>query len=105
LNYRTANGWYGNVNVTYYGKNNSLNVNPFLVLGATIRAPLMPGLSFQITGDNLTNQYSNVWPAFGSGNPIPLANGQFASTQANVYYARTVRFLLTKTFGEGATTP
>lgn len=105
LNYRTANGWYGNVNVTYYGKNNSLNVNPFLVLGATIRAPIMPGLSFQITGDNLTNQYSNVWPAFGSGNSIPLANGQFASTQANVYYARTVRFLLTKSFGEGATAP
>jgi hypothetical protein len=105
LSYRTTNGWYGNVNVTYYGKNNSLNLNPFTVLGATIRAPLMQGMSFQISGDNLTNTYSNVWPAFGSGNPIPLANGQFAATQANTLYPRTIRFLLTKEFGAGSTTP
>jgi hypothetical protein len=103
LSYRTHNGWYGNVNLTYYGPNNSLNVPAFTVLGATLRAPLLPGLTFQVSGDNLTNQYGNVWPAFGAGNPIPLANGLSAATQQNVYFPRTVRFLLTKSFGSGAT--
>jgi hypothetical protein len=101
LSYRTHNGWYGNVNLTYYGKNNSLNLNPFTILGATLRAPLLPGMSFQVSGDNLTSQYSNPWPVFGAGNPIPLANGQFAATQQNVLYPRTIRFLLTKAFGTG----
>lgn len=105
LNYRTRNGWYGNFNATYYGKNNSLNQNPFFVLGATLRAPIVPGLTFQISGDNLTNQYASVWPVFGAGNPIPLVNGQFAATQQNVLYARTIRFVLTKEFGTGSTTP
>jgi outer membrane receptor protein involved in Fe transport len=103
LNYRTRNGWYGNVNLTYYGPNNSLNAPAFTVLGATLRAPLIPGMTLQISGDNLTNQHSNVWPAFGSGLPIALANGQFAATQANVYFPRTVRFVLTKTFGAAST--
>ena len=105
VNWRSHNGWYANANLTYYGKNNSLNRNPFTILGATLRAPLLPGVSFQISGDNLTDQYSNVWPAFGSGNPVPLANGQLAATQANVLWPRTIRFTLTKTFGEGVTTP
>ena len=105
LNYRTHNNWYGNVNLTYYGKNNALNRDPFFVLGATLRAPILPGMSFEISGDNLTNQDSSVWPVFGVGNPIPLANGQFAATQQNVLYPRTIRFLLTKEFGAGATTP
>ena len=105
LNYRTLNGWYANVNGTYYGKNNSLNEPPFIVVGASLRVPIIQDLSFQVSGDNLTNMYSNVWGAFGAGVPIPLANGQFAATQANVLYPRTIRFLLTKTFGEGATNP
>lgn len=105
LDYRTRNGWYGNVNATYYGKNNSLNVQPFVIIGATLRVPLIQNMSFQISGDNLSNQYSSFWPSFGSGIPIPLADGRFAATQANVYPPRTFRFLLTKTFGEGATAP
>lgn len=106
LNYRTAHGWYGNVNLTYYGSNNSLNEPAFFTIGATLRAPIVNGISLQISGDNLNNMYSNVWPAFGAGVPIPLANGQFAATQANVLYPRTVRFMLTKSFGAGtATTP
>ena len=103
LNYRTANGWYANANLTYYGPNNSLNEPAFAALGATLRVPLMQNMSFQISGDNLTNKYSGVWPNYGAGVPIPLVNGQFAATQANVFYPRTIRFLLTKQFGAGVT--
>jgi hypothetical protein len=103
LNYRTQNGWYGNVNLTYYGHNNSLNEPAFTVLGATVRAPLGNGMSFQISGDNLTNKYSAIWPTYGTGVPIPLANGDFAATQANVLFPRTVRFVFTKSFGPGST--
>lgn len=101
LNYRVR-GWYGNVNATYYGSNNSLNEPAFAVYGATLRAPLASGLSLQVSGDNLGNKYADLWPAFGAGVAVPLANGQLAATQANVLPARTFRVLLTKTFGPGA---
>jgi outer membrane receptor protein involved in Fe transport len=101
LNYRTGNGWYGNVNLTYYGKNNSLYEPAFTTLGATVRAPLGNGLTFQISGDNLTDKYSDIWPSYGTGVQIPLANGQLAATQANVLYPRTIRFTFTKSFGSG----
>lgn len=103
INYRTRTGWYGNVNLTYYGPNNSLFVPPFVTLGATLRAPIAPGMTFQISGDNLTNRYSDIWPSYGTGVPILLANGAFAATQANVRAPRTIRFFLTKSFGDGAT--
>lgn len=106
VSYRTLNGWYGNANLTYYGPNNSLFVPAFVTLGATLRAPIgVSGMTFQISGDNLTNRYANVWPSYGTGLPITLANGQLAATQANSLYPRTIRFTLTKTFGEGTTTP
>ncbi len=117
VNYRTTNGWYGNVNWTYYGHNNSLNQPAFGILGATVRAPLGNGVSLQISGDNLTNQFANVWPVFGGGVPIPLAGGPYtiksngqtitvpaqAATQANVLPPSTIRFIFTKAFGPGAT--
>ncbi len=113
LSDRTLNGWYGAVNLTYYGPNNSLNEPAFTVLGASIRAPLGNGVTFQISGDNLTNKYTGIWPVYGAssnlpsagsaGVPIPLANGSFAATQANVFSPRTFRFLVTKSFGQGAT--
>ncbi|HET9096630.1 MAG TPA: TonB-dependent receptor [Candidatus Baltobacteraceae bacterium] len=105
VNYRTHNGWYANANLTYYGPNNSMFVPAFTTLGATLRAPLVNGLSFQISGDNLTDKYANIWPSYGTGIPVQLANGTFAATQANTLYPRTIRFTLTKTFGQGAPTP
>lgn len=104
LTYRTREGWYGNVNLTYYGPNNSLFVPAFVSLGATLRAPIKDGLTFQVTGDNLTNKYANVWPSYGTGLPVVLANGQLAATQANTLYPRTIRFLLTKSIGAGTPT-
>lgn len=103
LNWRTLSGWYGSVNMTYYGNNNSLNQHAFTVLAATLRAPLGNNLSFQVSGDNLTNQYTGIWPVFGGGLFTPLATGQFAATQANLLPSRTFRFLLTKKFGTGNT--
>ncbi|MFN2448344.1 MAG: TonB-dependent receptor domain-containing protein [Candidatus Baltobacteraceae bacterium] len=101
LNWRSGSGMYANVNLTYFGKNNSLNVPAFTTLGATLRVPLESGLSFQISGDNLTNKYSTFWPQYGSGLPIALANGQSAATQANVLGPSTIRFFITKSFGAG----
>lgn len=102
LNYQTANGWYANVNLTYLGKNNALNVPAFGTLGATLRAPLGNGTSFQVSGDNLTGKYTSFWPQYGSGVLIPLANGQSAASQANVLGPRTIRFVLTRSFGQGS---
>jgi hypothetical protein len=112
LNWRAVSGWYANVGVTYYGKNNSLNRPPFTILSASLRAPLSNGLTFQVSGDNLTNQYPGLWPVFGGGVPLslqgPLADSKgnplpaFAATQANVLGPSTVRFVLTKSFGQGA---
>lgn len=103
LNWRSLSGWYGNVNLTYYGHNNSLNEPAFTVLAASLRAPLGNGLSLQVSGDNLSNQYTGVWPVFGGGLFVPLATGQSAATMANILTARTFRFSLTKKFGAGAT--
>jgi outer membrane receptor protein involved in Fe transport len=105
LSYATHNGWYGNVNLTYYGKNNSMFLPPFATIGATLRAPIgVPGMTFEISGDNLTNRYANIWSNYGGGEQMMLANGQLAATQANAMYPRTIRFLLTKQFGEGTST-
>ncbi|HET7813057.1 MAG TPA: TonB-dependent receptor, partial [Candidatus Baltobacteraceae bacterium] len=101
LNWR-SHGFYANVNMTYFGPNNSLDEPAFTTLGATVRVPVVNGLSFQVSGDNLSNKYANFWPSFGTGVAIPLANGQLAATQANVLPARTFRFVLTKSFGSGA---
>ncbi|MDQ2662876.1 MAG: TonB-dependent receptor [Candidatus Eremiobacteraeota bacterium] len=99
LNFRTLRGMYGNVGLTYFGKNNSLNRPPFTVLSATLRVPINHGLALQISGDNLTNAYSAIFPNFGGGVPIQLVNGKLAATQANVLGPSVVRFTLTKTFG------
>ena len=103
LNYRAVSGLYGNVGLTYYGKNNSLNRPPFTVLSASLRFPFANGLSLQLTGDNLTNTYSDIWPNFGGGVPVALVTGQFAATQANVLGPSAFRVFLTKKFGSGAT--
>lgn len=101
MNWR-SHQWYANVNVQWEGANNSLNEPGFDVFGATLRGPFAEGLTWQVSGDNLGNKYGNLWPAFGSGVFIPLANGQLAATQAGVLPARTYRFVITKTFGQGS---
>ncbi|HEY8298289.1 MAG TPA: TonB-dependent receptor [Candidatus Baltobacteraceae bacterium] len=100
LSYRLANGAYAIVGETYFGKNNALNRAPFGVLSASVSYPLNDGLSLQLSGDNLTNQYPAVFPNFGGGLAIPLANGQAAATQANVLGPQILRVTLTKVLGK-----
>ena len=99
LNFRGRTGLYANVGLTYVGKNNSLNRPPFTILSASLRYPLANQFSLQISGDNLTNTYSALFPNFGGGVPVPLVTGQFAATQANVLGPSIIRVFLTKSFG------
>jgi outer membrane receptor protein involved in Fe transport len=99
LSYRLPNGAYALVGETYFGPNNSLNRPAFGVLNASISYPIVNDLSLQISGDNLTNQYPDLFPNYGGGLFIPLATGQLAATQANVLGPRLIRFTLTKQLG------
>ena len=104
INYHTTNGAYFAFGDTLYGKNNSLNEPPFAIAYLTARYPLSDKLSVQISGDNVFNAYSGLFPTFGSGVAIPLAasvNGlpAQAATTAGVLGPATWRFELTKTFG------
>lgn len=99
LNFRTLKGVYANVGLTYFGKNNALNRPPFTILSASLRVPLANELSLQISGDNLSNTYSGIWPNFGGGLPMRLVTGQYAATQANVLGPSVIRVFLTRTIG------
>ncbi len=76
INYTGANGAYAAFGDTVYGKNNSLNRPPFSIAYVTVRYPVAPTISLQVSGDNVFNAYSGVLPIEGGGVQIPLANGQ-----------------------------
>ena len=102
LSYRTKNGAYAAFGDTYYGNNNSLNEPPFGIAYATVRYPLSKLVSVQISGDNIFNAYNGLFPVYGGGVPIQLANGAQGATVGNVLGPATYRFELTKTFGAEA---
>jgi hypothetical protein len=102
LSYRFANGIYAQVGETVIGKNNSLNVPPFGILSATLRVPVSNGMAVQVTGNNLTNAWSGLFPLQGAGIALPLANGTLGATTQNVLGPSTVRVLLIKNFGAGS---
>lgn len=101
LSYRFESGLYAQVGETYLGKNNSLNVPPFGILNASVRVPINEGLALQVSGSNLTNAWSGLFPIQGAGLAIPLADGGLGATTQNVLGPSTVRVLLTKNFGAG----
>lgn len=94
ISYTWRNGAYAAFGDTYYGKNNSLNEPPFGIAYATLRYPLTSRISLQVSGDNLFNAYSAVFPIYGGGVPIPLADGTIAATSGNVLGPATYRFAL-----------
>ncbi len=69
---------------TLYGKNNSLNEPPFGVAYLTVNYPINHDLAFQVSGYNIFNAYASLFPVFGGGATVPLANGQSAGTIGNV---------------------
>jgi len=94
INYTWRNGAYAEFGDTYYGKNNSLNEPPFAIAYASLRYPVTPHVALQLSGDNLFNAYKGVFPIYGGGVPIPLANGQVAATSGNVLGPATYRLTL-----------
>jgi hypothetical protein len=111
ISYRFGNGAYASFGGTVYGKNNSLFEQPFTIAYLTARYPLNENVSLQISGDNIFNTLSGLFPIQGGGVPISLAGvpaGSPAGTPAvgasygNVLGPATWRFVITKTFGAGA---
>jgi outer membrane receptor protein involved in Fe transport len=106
LNYHFHGGSYALLGATYFGKNNSMFVPPFVTLNAGVGAMFNNGMELQLTGTNLTNKYNGLWPNFGGGLFVPLANGQMAASQANVLGPAVYHITLSKYFGSGfAPTP
>ena len=101
LRYRTPGGVFWSFGETYYGRNNSLNVPPFLVANATARVALgkNTGTSLQISADNLFSTNSDPITNEYLGNRQPFINGQYYASNANVIGPRNVRISITKTFG------
>jgi outer membrane receptor protein involved in Fe transport len=100
INYRFPNGAFALFGDTLYGKNNSLNEPPFGVAYASISYPLNNVLSFQVSGSNLFNAWAGLFPVFGGGVGVPLANGQTGATVGNVLGPASYRFLFTQRFGD-----
>ncbi|MGB6986666.1 MAG: TonB-dependent receptor [Candidatus Aquilonibacter sp.] len=98
INWQNGAGWYASIGSTLFGKNNSYNEPPFTVARATIRAPLTSTLSLQVSGYNIFNAYSQVFPIVSGGVAVPLANGAVGPTNGNVIGPATYTFSLTKTF-------
>jgi outer membrane receptor protein involved in Fe transport len=113
LSYAFADGsGYAEFGETYYGNNNSFNQRPFFVAHASLRVPIAPLLSLEIAGFNVFNTLPGVFPIYGGGLPIPLANGAVAggcpgtvgngcgsdATVANVLGPAVYTVMLTKRF-------
>jgi hypothetical protein len=110
ISYTTSKGIFASIGTTLYGKNNSYNENPFFLSYATLRVPLTPTVSFQVSGDNIFNQLNSLFPITGGGVNAPLAGSPVvggvtlpatALTTGNVLGPATYRFVLTTTFGQG----
>jgi outer membrane receptor protein involved in Fe transport len=98
LNYTTPRGDFVALGDTFYGNNNSYNVKAFGIAYATLRVPIRKQLAVQISGDNIFDTLSNVFPTYGAGVPIVLANGKLAATEANTVGPATWSFELTNKF-------
>lgn len=101
LNYKFHNGGMFLFGENLYGKNNSFNRPPFWIATASLREPIGHEMDMQITGYNVFNVYSGLFPTWGAGVPIPLANGQIGATQANVVGPGQWRLVFTKHLGNG----
>jgi TonB dependent receptor len=99
VNYTSKGGIYVLLGETLYGKNNGYNLPPFGIGYASIRVPITKTISFQVSGDNIFNAWSGLFPIVGGGIAYPLANGTLGGTIANTVGPATYSFQLTKTIG------
>jgi len=99
IDYRLKDGLYALFGDTLYGKNNSLNRPPFGVAYASLSYPVNSSITLQVSGRNIFNTYSGLFPVYGGGVTVPLANGQSAGTIGNVWGPAQYFFSIRKTFG------
>ena len=111
LNYTTANGAYASFGYNVIGKNNWINEPAFGIANATLRYPISKTVSLQVSGWNLFNTYSGIFPIVGGGVPVPLAavpagapagSPALGATSAGQLGPATYHFEITKTFGATA---
>ncbi|MBV8116566.1 MAG: TonB-dependent receptor, partial [Candidatus Eremiobacteraeota bacterium] len=100
ISYRLRNGAFALIGETLYGKNNSLNRPPFGVAYASIAYPLNGAVALQISGYNIFNAYSGLFPVYGGGVTVPLANELQAGTIGNVLGPARYLFQITKALGQ-----
>jgi outer membrane receptor protein involved in Fe transport len=101
VNYTLKNGAFVMLGETLYGKNNSYNLPPFGIGYMTIRYPVTKTISIQVSGDNIFNAWTGLFPIVGGGIAYPLANGTLGGTIGNTVGPATYYFQLTKTIGGG----
>ncbi len=73
LNWRTANGSFYRIGVTYYGNNNAFSEPAFAIVSASIREQLGSHLALVLSGDNLNGAYNQLWANQFGGVGTPLA--------------------------------
>ncbi|MBV8655594.1 MAG: TonB-dependent receptor, partial [Candidatus Eremiobacteraeota bacterium] len=96
VSYTFRNGAFAMLGMTYYGNNNSLGEPPFGIGYVSLRYPVAPSTSFQISGNNIFNAWPGVVPVYGGGVSIPLANSGTAATLGNVLGPANWSFVLTR---------
>ena len=99
ISYHLANGAFALFGETLFGKNNSLNRPPFSIAYMSVNYPIGRDLAVQVSGYNIFNVYSGLFPVYGGGVTVPLANGQVAGTIGNVLGPTRYLFEFTKHVG------
>jgi len=99
LHYRGAHRQYVEFGATYFGPNNSYNVQPFVVASAAVGLPVFDERTrATIAVDNLFGIYPAPYARIGGGVPTPLANGALGLRTAVPIGPTTVRFSLGRSF-------
>jgi hypothetical protein len=96
VNWTSGGGIVALLGETLYGKNIGYNLPPFGIGYASIRVPITRTISFQVSGDNIFNAWTGLYPIVGGGIAYPLANRTLGGTIGNTVGPATYSFQLTK---------
>jgi hypothetical protein len=97
-NFRSKEGWYGNVGMIYFGNNNTFNQRAFEIVRSTIRVPIL-GIShtyFQFAVDNLFNTNPLIFDVNSAGIPATAVGQQYVATSLKGYGPRNFHMELVK---------
>ena len=97
-NFRSVEGWYGNIGMIYFGNNNTFNQRAFEVVRSTIRVPIL-GIShtyFQFSVDNVFNTNPLIFDVNSAGIAATAVGGQYVATSLKGYGPRNFHMELVK---------